>query len=88
MTPEIKELDEQISKLREKRDALMQAYLSTVAIAQVGEKITWGRGRVGRVLSLGLWCGEVSYVVRSMFKSGGEGAVATVRPYDDPKLSA
>jgi hypothetical protein len=89
MTPEIKELEAQIVALSEKRVALMQAHLATKAIAQIGELITWGQqGRKGRVLGYEDFCGHVSYIVRAVLKSGKDGEVATVRYYDNPKLTA
>lgn len=85
MTPEIDEVDAQISALKVRRDVLVQAHLATKAAAQLGEMIAWGRqARKGRVLRYDDWFGDVSYVVRTVLKSGLESGVQTVRPYDKP----
>lgn len=85
MTPEINEIDKQIAALSEERSALAQAHLSTLAVAQVGELITWGKqGKKGRVESFKVFCGEVGYRVTTIKKDGSEGIRTTVEGYDKP----
>lgn len=85
MTPEIKAIEYEINKLRLKRVALVSDYLATIAVAQIGELITWRKGQYkGRVIGFIERYESADYLAVRIKKDGTDGAKVTVSHYDSP----